>query len=363
MIDAWKVPKGPGSHVLMNGGILNVPDDEVQDFYKAYIEAINSGLKLYVVEQKTERFRFFVDLDYKAPEKLNDEDLLQFCSIIHESLGTSSPCLIARARPRPVSDSLIKSGVHIHWPELVVSRTQALNLRTKIIVNLSRDFPFEWDKVIDASVYGGSGLRMLWSHKKPSGDPYTPWRHLGSSRTFPKEPSAEVLELFSVRTTDEGQEHTTLEDFGLLEGYVQKYLEGQGNTRVKKVQRHEHDGWFVQTDSTYCENIQRKHKSNHIWFSIRSGRLSQRCFDEECREFKGQEHILPPSIVEQLNDVAIVGSPSPCFLLDIFPDGTSSTFQKVRTHDPSVLGSGPGELETLFGKPPCVRTVGFNPAR
>ena len=187
-IERWRVPNGHATHVLMDGGILFVPTEETQEFYQACVDAINSGTKLYVVEQKTELFKFFVDLDYKAQEKLKDEDLIQFCSIIHEALGTSSRCLIARARPRPIADGLIKSGVHIHWPDLVVTRTQALNFRSKIILNLSRDFAFDWDRVIDASVYGGSGLRMLWSHKKPTGDPYVPWRDLNGT-LFAKEPS------------------------------------------------------------------------------------------------------------------------------------------------------------------------------
>ena len=362
-IDRWRVPKGPGTHVLMSGGILYVPPEETEEFYREYIESVNLGTKLYVVEQKTEHFKFFVDLDYKAPEKLNDEDLLQFCSVIHQALETRSSCAIARARPRVVgSDTqLIKSGVHIHWPELVVTRTQALNLRTKIIMSLTNDFAFDWDKVIDASVYGGSGLRMLWSHKKPTGDPYVPWRTLDGSREFSKVPDANVLALFAVRTEEHTKQTEILSETEHLEEFIQKYLEGQTKSKVKKVQRHEHDGWYVQTDSKFCERIHKEHKSNHIWFHIGSRRISQRCFDEECSEFRGQEHILPPSIVEQLKDVAIVGSPSTCFLMDIFPNGSTGTLQKVRTHGSSVLGSRSDKLDEVFREPPRVRTVGFDP--
>ena len=359
-IERWRVPHGPGTHVLMDGGILCVPPEETQDFYREYIQAINLGTKLYVVEQKTESFKFFVDLDYKAPEKLSDEDLVQFCSIIHKALETSSPCLIARARPRPVGESLIKSGVHIHWPNLSVSRTQAMNLRTKIVTSLSTDFPFDWDKVIDASVYGGSGLRMLWSHKKPTGDPYVPWRSL-DGREFSKVPDGDTLALFAIRTDEEAPHTEILGNTEPLEDFVQKYMDGQRRAHVKKVQRHEHNGWFVQTDSKFCERIRTEHKSNHIWFSIHSGRISQRCLDEECAEFKGTEHILPPSIVEQLKDVAIVGSPPSCFLMDIFPDGSSVPVQKVRASGPSVFGSGPNKLAKVSREPPHVRTVGFGP--
>jgi hypothetical protein len=358
-IDRWRVPKGPGTHVLMDGGIIFVPPEETDEFYREYTGAINSGTKLYVVEQKTELFRFFVDLDYKAPEKLKDEDLIQFCSIIHEALGTASQCLIARARPRPVAEGLIKSGVHIHWPDLIVTRTQALNLRTKIVLSLSTDLDFDWDKVIDASVYGGSGLRMLWSHKKPTGDPYIPWKSL-DGRVFTKEPDPEIVKLFAVRTFDVDRPIETLEDNEPLERFIRGYLEGQERARVKKVQRHEHDGWYIQTDSQYCENIKKNHKSNHIWFHIGSRRVSQRCFDEECREFKGQEHILPPSIVEQLNNVAVVGSPSCNFLMDFLPDGPTGALQKIQGTGPRLFGARPRELATIFDQYPRVRTIGFD---
>ena len=358
-MEKWKVPRGGGTHTLMDGGTLVVPVDEIQEFHRTYIETINFGTKLYVVEQKTENFKFFVDLDYKAPEKLSDDDLLQFCSIIHESLGGDniSECLIARARPRPIG-GLIKSGVHIHWPRLIVNKTEALNLRSKLIQALGEG---PWDTVIDASVYGGSGLRMLWSHKKPTGDPYVPWKQLGSSREFSKSP--ETLELFSVRTREGVHfENSPPIDASGLEEYIQKYISGQENTQVKRLQRHEHDGWYLQTDSRFCENIRRNHKSNHIWFSIHSGRISQRCFDEDCSEFRGSEHILPPSIVEQLNDVAIVGSPSPSFLVDFLPDGAKKQIQEVRENGASIFGPGPRQLAALFGKSPHVRTVGFNSA-
>lgn len=359
-IDRWRVPKGSGTHLLMDGGILYVPSAEINDFYKEYIACVNLGTKLYVVEQKTEHFKFFVDLDYKAPEKLKDEDLLQFCSIIHQAIETSSQCLIARAHPRPVKEG-IKSGVHIHWPGLIVTRTQALNLRTKIIMSLTSDFPFDWDKIIDASVYSGSGLRMLWSHKKPTGDPYIPWKELNGSRDFQKQPDLDVLALFAIRTEDDERTTEVLADTGALEQFIQKYMEGQGRSRIKKVQRHENDGWFAQTDSKFCERIHGNHKNNHVWFHISSRRISQRCFDEECREFCGEKVILSPSIVEQLNDVAIVGSPSNSFIMDVFPNGAASSVQKVRKDGAPVLGSRSGQLGTISAESAHVRTVGFNP--
>jgi hypothetical protein len=331
----------------MDGGSLNVPPEEMEEFFREYIQTIQSGTKLYVVEQKTTRFKFFIDFDYKDPEKLSDEDITRFCSIIHEATGSSSRCLIARTKPRPVKEG-IKTGVHIHWPDLIVDRTRALNIRTNVLLALGEG---PWATIIDPAVYGGSGLRMLWSHKKPSGDPYIPWKIL-SGHEFSKEPNAEILKLFSVRVEGPVSDKimTDAVDINGLEEFVQRYLKGQRRTRVKRVQRHEHDGWYVQSDSKFCENINREHKSNHIWFSIRSGRVSQRCFDDECAKFNGQEHILPPSIVEQLRDVDIVGSPVSSLFMDFYSNGPGKNFSEIRETSPPVFGSGPGKLAAFFDK-------------
>lgn len=348
MISKWRVPNGPSTHVLMDGGILNVPPEESDEFFREYIQTLTTG-KLYVVEQKTRFFKFFIDFDYKDPEKLSDDDIIKFCSIIHSAIGRNSRCLIARTKHRPVKEG-IKTGVHIHWPDIIVDRSEALRLRTLIILALGEG---PWDTIIDATVYAGSGLRMLWSHKKPSGDPYIPWRDLNGNE-FAKEPSYEILRLFSIRTgiDEETRSEAIIVDIDGLEEFVQRYLSGQRSSRIKKVQRHDSDGWYAQTDARYCENIKREHKSNHVWFSIQSGRICQRCFDDECKEFKGQEHILPPSIVEQLKDVDIVGSPVSNAFLDIFPDGPPKALSKIRANDPPVFGAGPGKLEALFNKPP-----------
>ena len=47
------------SHVLMDGGVLSVPFDRLNEFYEKYIEAVKSGEKLFVVEQKSPVYNFF----------------------------------------------------------------------------------------------------------------------------------------------------------------------------------------------------------------------------------------------------------------------------------------------------------------
>jgi hypothetical protein len=46
------------SHVLMDGGVLSVPFDKLNEFHEKYIEAVRSGEKLFVVEQKSPQYNF-----------------------------------------------------------------------------------------------------------------------------------------------------------------------------------------------------------------------------------------------------------------------------------------------------------------
>jgi hypothetical protein len=318
----------------MDGGILFVPDEDTDAFFEMYIEQLGQR-RLYVVEQKTETFRFFVDLDYKAHAKLSDEALLAVVEEIHDAIGRPGRCCIARAQPRPVKEG-IKSGVHIHWPDHRVTKSEAIIARSKILLALPPVQEVDWANVIDASVYGGSGLRMLWSHKKPSGDPYIPWRELESGREFSKTPNIDILKLFSIRCSSSeqgmGASISTASTLPAepIEEFIQRYMYGQRRTRVKKIRQLEDgvDAWYVQTDSKFCECIKDDHRSNHVWFLIHRGRIMQKCFNEECKDYNFSEHILPNSIVDE---IVIVGSPPSSDIMACLAERPKGTVPQVRT--------------------------------
>ena len=347
-LSLWSVPRAPGTHTLMDGGILFVPDEDMHGFFQVYISQIKLGRKLYVVEQKSDVFKFFVDLDYKAQEKPSDEFVLKICEAIHEALDRPGRCCIARTATRPVKEGL-KTGVHIHWPDLHVTKAQAVSNRAKILLALP-DGPIDWNAVIDSSVYGGSGLRMLWSHKKPSGDPYVPWRQLSPAREFSKAPDADVLELFSIRTPfkkpSESREAPAELSSEPIEEFIQRYMRGQRTAKVKKIQRIEDgtDTWYVQSDSKFCEKIDEEHRSNHVWFLISKGRICQKCFNEECKSFSGTEHILPPTIVDE---ITVVGSPATPSFMDLLSERRTWKVPEVRSSGASIFRARSDQLETL----------------
>ena len=337
-MDKWRVEKGPGTHVLMDGGILQVPWEQLDEFYTEYIHAIRTGQKLYIVEQKTEVFKFFVDLDYKSEKALSVEEIRELACLMSQVV--SGRCRIARAPPRRVGE-LIKSGVHFHWPDVFVTKKEALALRTRILLELPED-P-EWSQRIDASVYGGSGLRMLWSHKKEKGedtDPYVPLDHTGP-------PDKHTLELFAVRTTKQADTEVNVElTCAPLERFIQRNLQGQDRARVRKVIRKGNNSIIVQTDSRYCERIQGEHKSNHVWFGIQGEHICQLCHDEECKKFVGQDHILSPSILEELRSNVAVDHSTYVSIRDLVPDFWWEE-ESISSRGSPVFGSGSGRVATV----------------
>jgi hypothetical protein len=322
----------------MDGGILQVPWEQLDEFYTEYIHAVRTGQKLYVVEQKTEVFKFFVDLDYKSDIALTNEEINTLAELM--SSVVSGRCVIARAPPRHVGKQ-IKSGVHFHWPEVFVTKKEALALRTRILLELPDD-P-EWSQRIDASVYGGSGLRMLWSHKKEKNEDMEPYNPLG--HTGP--PTKETLALFAVRTNKQDDTEVNVElTCAPLERFIQRHLKGQDRARVRRVMRKKNDRFVVQTDSRYCERIQGEHRSNHVWFGITGDKICQLCHDDECKKFVGREHILSPSIVEELYSNVAVDHTTYVALRDLVPDFWWKE-ESVSSNGSSVLGSGPRRVEPV----------------
>ena len=341
----------PPTHVLMNGGQLYVPDKDLTDFWRAYLSDLASGQKLYVVEQKTEKFRFFVDIDYRAENALSDEETLELCRRIYTYVGDEGRCFIAKAPPR-VEKERVKSGIHIHWPDLIVSKQEALSLRTQILMELEED---HWPETIDASVYRGAGLRCLWSLKKGVGGSYVPWRSVPDGKVLNAAPCLDALKLFSVRTT--GGEAQTAKvaslatDPSRIEQFIQNNVAGQENARVRAVRRTkkgEGKGFYVETDSKWCERVQAHHKSNHVWFYINGGNIVQKCMNEECLEFSGREHFLPPSIS---NEPVRVDPPSGSRLVDLLPPTWRGALSGIRKETPPVLGAGPERMEVVPDEP------------
>jgi hypothetical protein len=351
------------SHVLMDGGKLSVPFDRLNDFYDKYIEAISSNEKLFVVEQKTPTYNFFIDIDYKDKESLAIEEIKSICKIICDKVKRhgGKKCLISVSPPKTVGD-FIKTGVHLNWPDFVVDQSSAIALREHVLVALATaKSSYDWNDIIDAAVYGdirrktkGSGFRMPWSYKRAKHDAcggqgcpgcdkgkvnqlaylpvfmYTPEPLSTIIRVQPT-PSVELLKMSAVRTDapqtafvqppsapiregsfteDETKDELQDEELkSLIQMFVRKNLEGQSNAYITKLFKHKNT-FLAATNSNYCENLRREHNSNHVWFIISGKLIIQKCFcrcetlrgrkDGFCKDFCGRRHELPSVIVNKL---------------------------------------------------------------
>jgi hypothetical protein len=278
MIERW-VTKKHATHLNMSGGpSLRVPNEETELFMSTYINQVQSGQKLYLVELKSPLFRFFMDIDYVADAALTESEII---SLVHE-MNACIPgrCLCAISVPTR-KGTKIKTGLHLHWPECIVSRKRACELIQNV--------PDHLKESVDESVYKGSGLRLLWSFKRGNGPIYVPFYDTVSKKIMDQTPCIETLKLFSIRTpfhiTENSSGSESEKDTHGLETFIRRYMEGQSSSHVLKIDQK----GIVRTDSRYCERIHREHKSNHVYFVIENNTIHQRCYDDDCKGFKGRK--------------------------------------------------------------------------
>ena len=324
------------SHVLMDGGVLSVPFDRLDDFYDKYVEAVKASEKVYVVEQKTERYNFFLDIDYKDDRALTVEEVKGICRVICDKVSSlgGKDALVCVSPPKPVAGGKTKTGVHINWPGFIVNQASALAIREHVIVALvTAKGGVDWERTIDQAVYGeiegrrrskGSGFRMPWSHKVGKHDAcggkgcdactkgrttqvaylpiciYKSGPVMSLFQNVSQEPSADILRMATVRSDATtcavisspnrtvkdgsfadmeclgGEDVTDQELIDMIEQLVRECVRGQNDANVKKVIKVE-DTWLVSSDSKWCQNIERNHGSNHVYYTISNGMIRQKC--------------------------------------------------------------------------------------
>ena len=339
------------SHVLMDGGVLSVPDTKTEEFYRVYIDAVQNNERVFVVEQKTDIYNFFMDIDYKDDVPLTIQEIENITTIICEKVQSvltdveTTTCMVSVAQPKRKS-GMIKTGVHLNWDSIPVDKSAAISLMTHVVHTLNSVYSSrDWSQYIDQSVYGdphtsskGSGFRMPWSHKKGKHEEcnghgcavcenngkltegeYLPVFMYKDNKLGPTDqtPTIEKMYIATIRSRvseptavqaikirpprrpkKEGdftasQVREVFEDIEAmvhLETFIRKYIDGQHNARVLKLFKHGKN-FLVKTDSRYCENIRRQHNSNHIWFMIstKNRTICQKCFCR-CDTTKGRKY-------------------------------------------------------------------------
>ena len=293
------------------------------------------------------------------------------------SQAPSKPTAVVCVAPVRDLDGGVKTkhGFHVHFPGLVVSAPIAHAVRLKCLDVLQRDFPDalanDWSSALDAAVFGGSGLRLPWMRKGPSADPgavYRPWielhgdgvwvdcvedahksvsatrRYIGlcsmrcSDASLPTSLNPGVLndaELELVDAMDNsgaaanarfGGRHVSLAKYSAVFPKIYEALPQQfdGQRIIAVI---EGDAcFFLRSTSKFCLNTNRLHTSSNVYFVLRPGAISQKCYCRRdtldgrrsgklCRDFTSEMWPVPIEVTSAffadkfLDDIPVVDHP------------------------------------------------------
>ena len=162
------------------GNFLSIKPAFYEQFMHKLVETLNKDKVNYLLEIRTDYFKYMVDVDFKNEYGLTEEEKINLLKLIHEAVGD---CIKNQQRNLMIVSScedqkinvegqdMIKIGFHLIWPNVIVGVEEALFLRSAIIQYLENsDITLtsldDWETIIDISIYDEKhALRMNGSSK------------------------------------------------------------------------------------------------------------------------------------------------------------------------------------------------------
>lgn len=175
---------------------INIPIEEYDRFIDLYAMAIMSGINLYLTEKPLEPSAIRVDLDFRfsqdiaieergttIPRKYNDMNVHKiidvYFSIINKYLNISDEANIAYIMEKPnptIFRNKIKDGIHIIFPNIIVSNNIQHFIRNKILERAQdifdiRDICAIPDDIVDKAIIS-TNCWLMYGSKKPDTEAY-----------------------------------------------------------------------------------------------------------------------------------------------------------------------------------------------
>jgi hypothetical protein len=351
---------GKLSHLLLDKGVLCVPETNHEEFVNEYARGVVQGGKLScIVEYKNKSFRMFYDLDIEADAKLAKtmsagefpDDVQRLIEIICDTTatqfqiqGTIVTVCVSNLPKRTKTGT--KIGVHLTFSNIFVTTPIALYVRGKVLEKLALEtnpFSNEWDAIVDAAVHKGSGMRLPWAAKHD--DPkrfYIPSskivldKHAGimnekielvHSFTFIRDVVSSVS-LRSPGTLTKLRDNVQIDEDASpsYSGNIQSPLLAEYATVIEDIEKEipdEYEGkitgvikcehvFMFRHSSHFCANVKRKHKSSNTYFLVSKNGMKQCCYSRKfeavdmkedecpCELFRGELIDLPPKVLHEL---------------------------------------------------------------
>jgi hypothetical protein len=324
-----KEKKVGASHFLLDGGIWNIPKSEYLNFLKLLSTDLNAGEKHYITENKTNVFRFICDLDFfDESEILNITEIVNIIQEIIKEYYILHGVIICGADTKIVNER-VKSGFHLVWPKIWLTKEMAKKFRILFIENLTKHFGVRpdynsWSDVVDLSVYDDNGLRMIGCRKmgickscknkkefrencescdgvgrKDEGRVYTakytldyPEEYIKTIKNdiyvllletsiynyndFPESTLIHPLPEIDIPITKKKKKETSNENFTKIENFIKRNYKDH-KIKIKKVNTTP-EAIFVIPEDNFCMNVNRNHTSSGIYFDIKPAGICQRCY-------------------------------------------------------------------------------------
>lgn len=178
------------THYSYSGWKARVDPTQEQEFLQRVAEDLAGGNLNFIIEKKTPRFKMHLDLDWLEESEVSPARIRQLVGVLNEGFARFFPESDGAARD-PLFHTVImtttcqtgkvgtdgetpcvKSGFHLIWPNLHVTKEHALMLRAYSLSMIlerfgPRDPPCNtWDDVVDETVLRKNGLRMIGSYKR-----------------------------------------------------------------------------------------------------------------------------------------------------------------------------------------------------
>ena len=326
------------THYLLDGGIWKIPVEKYQEFLKLLSIDLQNGEKHYISENRTSVFKFICDLDFYETAIISIKQIEIIVNtiqeIIYEYFGLSKVIICGSDSKTAVIESVeyVKSGFHLVWPDIWITRDIAKAIRLIIIKKLTLEYgernPVNsWDDVVDLAVYEDNGLRMIGCRKMgickscknkrefretcetclgngkiDENRVYSPKSVLPSDTEYFNKlqsvyftvcetsiynyqalPETKLLitPLIApvavvkkkVNKASKGDEETIKIEKFIKSNFKEKY----SDCVIKKITKVD-ERYFVELENNFCMNVNRNHTSSGVYFQIRSSGICQRCY-------------------------------------------------------------------------------------
>lgn len=320
------------THFMLDGGKLDLTRD-YDTFQEIYAKNILE--KNCIVELKTDVFKLFIDFDVLSTEKIEmHKYIIDIQEIIKQLYETDALCIVTCAdknkKIKRDSVEYIKQGFHLHWPEIFVNKEVAIKIRAIIVIRFTTMYGkvagfFEnWEKIIDKTVYGHNGIRLIGADKCSISDGIKNYENrvyviysVYIGKVYDENITLEYktntlksLKDTSIRCFEPNiTRHTILPEYEsdedadeeksgfdiikrgspiymAIQKFFINYATGYRVDDVRKiVKMKEKEIYIIESKSKFCQNIDDFHSNNHIFFKLTPFGFCQRCRSERSGNF------------------------------------------------------------------------------